>query len=228
MFETEPEGAKVAQAVIVLARALEERLNRSAELLVAADEAHAVELTDDAGLRAKRDEAAEALRAMLVALRDGLVGLYGASTPGAVGLAGPTPTDPVVLVRVAREVAKGLRQPGVLPPPRYAGAKIDVLAEAAGLEALAGHLEVAIEAVASDLRENQVTKTARDGAMSRHDRVYSRVANVLSALFDFAGEEELADRIRPTLRRPGRLAVEAESLGAAPQGAPFEDEAVEE
>jgi hypothetical protein len=219
-------GPESAAAAMVLARSAGRLLTSSIADLVVLDEEHAVELADDTGLRAVRDTAVAGLRDRLVGLRDGLVGLYSAATPGAVGFAGTTPEDPVVLVRFANQVAKALRKDKALPPPRYPSATIDPLAEAAALEAAATALAAAIEAVVVDVRENQVTMTARDAAMTAHDGRFSRTANLLSAMFAFAGEPELADRVRPSGRRPGRLAAGEPAEGEAPVGeAPVVDEA---
>ncbi|MEQ1506789.1 MAG: hypothetical protein ABMB14_31470 [Myxococcota bacterium] len=200
-----------AAAALALAAAGGAQLAGSATRLVAADEAHAVELADDAGLRATRETAVAALRERLIRLREALVGMYGNTTPGAVGFVGSTPEDPVVLVRYGRQVAQGLRKPNVLPAPRFPTAVLIPTDEAGILDGLARDLAVAIEAVAEDQRENQVTRTARDAAMAAHDQTFSRTANLLVALYDFAGEPELADRVRPSVRSPGRLAADAEA-----------------
>jgi hypothetical protein len=204
---------EVAAAAAVLARAAKGLLATTATVMVAADETHAVELADDAGLRLARDTEAAALRKQLVDLREGLVGLYGAAAPAAVGFSGPTPDDPVLLVRVAREVAKALQREGALPAPKFKKAAIEPVEEAATLTRLADRLEAAIGAVMEDVRENQVTRTARDAAMAHYDKSFSRAANFLAALYALAGEPELADRVRPSSRSPGRL---ASSEGAAP------------
>jgi hypothetical protein len=205
-------GPEVAAAAAVLASGAARVLARSATVMVAADEAHAVELADDQGLRDDRDRDLVGVRSFLVDLRECVTGVYGEAATRAVGFKGPTPEDPVVLVRVAGEVVAGLRrEPTLLPKPRFGLAGIDRPALATELEARAARLAAAIEALTKDARENQVTLTARDGAMGAHDVTFSRVANFLTALYALAGEPELADRVRPSPRSPGRLAAETDA-----------------
>lgn len=207
---------EVSDAAALLARAATDLLAKSESALVAADEAHAVELADDDGLRANRDALTGQLRDQLVGLRDALVGMYGAKVPEAVGFDGKTPLDPVMLVRFARQIAVALKKPGALPTPKFKTAVLDPVTESASLTDLANRLADAIDAVAEDVRENQVTKTARDAAQASHDPVFSRSANFLSALFALANEPELADRVRPSTRQPGRLASGTDEAAAAP------------
>ncbi len=66
-------------------------LRASAERLRTTEEAHAQELGDDAGPRAARDAAVEALRAAVVALKPLVEGAYGRAGLSAVGLGEPVP-----------------------------------------------------------------------------------------------------------------------------------------
>jgi hypothetical protein len=65
-------------------------------------------------------------------------------------------------------------------------------------------------ALATELRESEATQTAKDKAIVAYDRTFSRVATLAGALLEIAGESELAKRVRPSTRRPGRTVEDAD------------------
>lgn len=72
---TQTDNPDVAQLVALIAR----RLERADEEMVEADEEHERELADDAEPRLQRDEAADALYAVMVETREVVVGLSGST-----------------------------------------------------------------------------------------------------------------------------------------------------
>jgi hypothetical protein len=216
LLPTEVDPTPHVEASVAFATAAGGLLVHAAKRMVEADEAHALELADDATVRAARNAAAVQLREHLVALRDAVVGLGGPDAPALIGMPGKTPTDPVALIRYAREAANGLRE-HPLPSGRGLRMALDAGAEAASLDAEATDLEAKVQAVVDDVRQNQETMTARDSARDVFDRTYSATATLLSALYAFAGEDELADRVRPTVRsaRAGGSSEAGEDGGTA-------------
>lgn len=199
-----------AQLIRVTAR----RLARLADTMVKADEAHQNELADDDGFRAKRDEAAAKLYSHLVDQREWMGGLFGTGALKSLGFSSPTPQDPVMLERFAGEVVT--RQSGTLPPAKRKDVKWSAAESNAEINGLRTELNTQIANVAREVREAQGTKLNRDAAVTAYDEAFGRTANLFVALFRFAGDEELATRVRPSSRRPGQTEENVEGEGSAP------------
>lgn len=182
----------------------------SADTMTSADATHEFELLDDDAPRRARDETRDVLAAEVISLRDLLRALYGPAVVRALGLEGDTPDDPVQLMRVGRQVAEALGK-FRLPPPRMAGATLDVVQIAGRLATLSHDLETHLEDVAREAREAQVTQTAKNRSITDYDTFFAGSAMVLSGFLRLAGERELADRVRPSRRRPGQTAGDAET-----------------
>jgi len=194
----------IALLVELTARALD-----SAEATMsAADEANLRELSDDDAPRRARDEAAAALSDELVALREWLTGLYGPGALKSLGFSSATPEDPVVLERFAGEVISGI-QAKPLPKPRYKGVKWDPTETIAKIETLRTDLQSHLADVAREVREAEATLRAKVDAIVAYDERFSGVATFLVGLFRLAGETALAERVRPSSRRPGQTEADA-------------------
>ena len=150
---------------------------------------------------AARDEAMAALQARFVEFRELLTGLYGSAISRDV-FQGEAPRDPVTLARYSGEVAARLEQTK-LPEPRQPGAHIDTAAVVDNFAALRKPLEESLKAVAKEVREAQVARQARNEAMDDYDRVFTGIATLFEAFFLLGGQRDLADRVRPSRRRPG-------------------------
>ena len=172
------------------------------EAMVEADEAHIQELGDDAPARAVRDEVAEDLRAFVVELRQVLEGLYGPRFNARLNISGSTPEDPVVLIRFAGEMAKGLRDTP-LPESRIPSASIDKAQTAQALDDKAEALDTALDKVALESREAETTQSAKDRAITANDLTFLHAARELEAIARLVELPDLADRVRPSVRRPG-------------------------
>lgn len=188
----------------LMARALDASKMR----MVSADAAHEAELGDDEPARRARDEAASNLSDKIVELREVITGVYGAATATTV-FSGPTPEDPVVLSRFAGEVATQLGKIK-LPAPRIKGATLDIADTVSALRAHRVTLDTQLKGVAREVREAQATLDAKTQAMAAYDEVFAGAATALTGLLRLAGKTELAAKVRPSLRRPGQTATDAE------------------
>lgn len=76
------------------------------------------------------------------------------------------------------------------------------------------------------IRETQGTILAKNEAIKVYDKVFTPGARSLEAAFRLAGMTDLADRVKPSTRRPGRLAdeVASESEGQEGQGQAGEEQ----
>lgn len=210
------EQSEWESAVGFLLDAVVGRIGTRAGAMVAASEAHELELGDDPAARAARDAAFEALYGATVELRNLVVALFG--TPGvrALRLEGTTPQQPDALLDTARNAVAAMRAPQSLPSPNL-GASWDAASIAQHIEALAATLSQALDQVATEVRQATKTQTEKDAALASYDQAFGPSARLLEALFDAAGEPELARRVRPSARRPGRLVAQDTDPDQPPQ-----------
>ena len=183
-------------------------LDTSKARMVEADAAHEAELGDDEPVRKARDEAAAALSDKLVELREVLTGVYGTAAASTV-FAGPTPEDPVVLSRFAGEVATQIARVK-LPAARIKGAKLDTAEIASTLQDLRATLHTQLKDVAREVREAQATLDAKNQARAAYDELFGGAATMLTGLLRLAGKPDLAAKVKPSVRRPGQTASDAE------------------
>jgi hypothetical protein len=194
----------IALLITLISRALDAAKTR----MVDADAAHEAELGDDEPVRRARDEAASSLSDEIVELREVLTGLCGAATASAV-FPGPTPEDPVVLSRFAREASTQLARIE-LPAPRIKSAKLDTAETASELQEHSARLDAQVEDVAREIREAQATLDAKNQALAACDELFGASATTLTGLLRHAGKADLAAKVRPSTRRPGQTAAGAE------------------
>lgn len=184
----------------------------------AADEAHIHELSDDDPIRQRRDEAQTALNDELVDLREWMTGLFGARAVRSLGFAADTPRDPASLSHFAGEVTKSLREK-TFPAPKRDGVAWSPAKEATKIDKLRETLDAAMAEVLREVREAQGTLADKNTAIATYDTAFGRASKVLEGLFTLADETALADRVRPSARRPGQT---EELAPPAEPGAPDE------
>ena len=175
--------------------------------LVSADEAHEAEKRDDAQPRDSRDQIAEEIRAYLLKLRDSLSGIFGSQHLPKFGLAGETPRDPVLLERLAGEVVQALN--GKLPPAEDEDIIFNPVPKIAKLTTLRTNLQSFLKDVDREARELEQTQINKDKATELNDETFSSIALILVGLLRLAGHKELAKKLRPSRRRPGQTAEDA-------------------
>jgi hypothetical protein len=203
----------------LLARLIGRKIVADNTALLAADHAHEQELADDAGPREDRDDAAAKVRSVLVDLRAAIESAYGARGLTLLGLGDAVAVDPSVVATAAGNVQKALKDQNIkLPKPKRAGMKID---RAAFAEDIAGELpalQKALAKVATEEREKEVTQRVKNEAMAKNDAAFTSGADFLATSCQVAGLIDIAAKVRPSGRRPGRVATEDDA--AAPAGEP--------
>ena len=55
-------------------------------------------------------------------------------------------------------------------------------------------------------REAEITQASKDKAIAAYDTAFALTAGLLEVFLRFAGEPTLADKVRPSTRRPGTTA----------------------
>ena len=208
----------VGLALTLVGRAL----RASSEALVEASRVHDAELADDAAPREARDTSAAELVSLTVGIRSAVDAVYGQAGLKALGLDGRTPTDSKAILEHARNLSKRLGDPKLAwPKALRSGVKLQPEVWIAELKEPVARLEAARKDVAREEREAQATGDAKAKAMSAHDAIFSRGAGFVSAALSLIGEDDLADRTRPSTRRAGTTeAVEEAAPGDAETGTP--------
>jgi hypothetical protein len=199
------EGAPDAAAI----RALGAVVRRDAAALVAADAAHEAELADDVAPRAARDAAVEAVYRLLGEVRASTAVAFGEAVATELGFAGTTPREPVALAALATTV--GGRLPKLRDrAPVVPGLRFDPAPYEAALPPAVAALRASLDDVRREAREAETTYTAKQRALATYDERFGAAASALTGLFHLAGEHELAARVRPSVRRPGRTQADAD------------------
>ncbi len=198
--------------------------------LVEAEDRHVRQLVVIQQLRRQRDQGATAVYDKQTAARGVLAHLYGREHGFEVAaVSGTTPQSSRVLAEQVDQTVKLLRQPeGESPSTRIAGVGVDFTVMADDLE----NGQQQLIAVRADLvRANKVadgTRQATHRAIQEFDLVFLWAARSLEELFRLAGERELADRIRTSVRRVTRRQAEPEDEPAESQASPSSDPAADE
>ena len=188
-------------------------LKRATEALERVDREYMDEQADDQEYRSRRDESSAQLRQRLMSTTDLFKGTYSAKTALAYGLGGPTPDDNDLLLRKVATAESLLRERPLTEEPFTSGVTINASALADGLKQDAERLRQALEDIKREGRELEQALVARDRAAEAWNTAYQGVADTLTGLYDLAGEEDLAERIRPTNRRRVGLPEEDDVQG---------------
>lgn len=204
-------GHEASQAAGKLLDASAKVLEEKTKALLAADEKHNAELSDDPDLRAARDEHARVLRDKLVEDREVLTGIAGPSYVRQLGFEGTTSDQPDAVLALARAVEKRLGEVEV-PRSRLPGYELDPAKWAKGYKEPIAKLAEALEKVRVEQREAEATLVDKQRAMAEFDLTFSRTASLVSLLLEMGGEKELARRVRPSSRKAGVTAEVAEDV----------------
>ena len=198
-------------ALLLVGRAL----RATSEALVEASRTHDAELADDAAPRKARDSAAAELVSLTVGIRSTVDTVYGQAGLKALGIDGRTPTDSKAILEHSRNLIQRLEDPKLAwPKALQSGVKLDPKVWVGELSGPVKRLTEARKDVAREAREAQATGVVKAKAMSAHDAMFSVGASFISAALSLVGEHELAERTRPSSRRPGTTAAEEASEGA--------------
>jgi len=217
-----PEDDQGAAGAEALCASLAAVLEASTTAMDQADAAHEAELADDASPRRTRDEASEALAAALVDLRSAVGLLYGPAVAGTLGFDGATPRDPTAVATLARRVLERLPELSGATP-LTPGLTFDPAPLRDTITTELDLLDPALQQVARESREAEHTLVAKQATIAEYDATFRAVATSLEGLFTLAGATELADRVRPSRRRPGLVEDEPTPTPPADADAPEPD-----
>lgn len=175
-----------------------------ADRLVAADATLIKELEDDQEPRERRERARGALFERLGSVRGLVRGIYGDTGVSRLGLSGPTPTEPIALHRRGKHVLENLTLLATMTPV-IEGGSMDIATVQSRLAEEVAALGAAIDDLAREARERDMAQTEKDRTMDEYDVHFGFAARMLEGMLGSAGELDLAARVRPSARRPGRV-----------------------
>ena len=178
-------------------------------LLEQADSAHEAEISDDAPPRAERDEAEGELRETTVEFRNAIGAKYGDVGLKVMGLYEAPPRGAPELAKYGRSLHDALIDASrTLTGSARRGLHIDRAEMATELLATVERLEAALRTVTHEAAELHLTQTAKDRAMDNNDEAFAGVAKAVEGLLTLAGRKDLAERVRPSGRKPGVVEVD--------------------
>lgn len=195
--------------------ALANGLEHSTKAMRDAEQAVAAEKADDAPIRTRRDEASGKVADILVRLRSTIEDHLGADGIKTYGLTGETSRVPRKVFEQARSVAHLLEKTPVRLTSPF-GSSFDSAIAAAALNTHAMALDVLIADDDREARELENAYALRDRAVAIWSETYQGTASALEGLYRRAGWKELAEKVRPTVRKLRGEEVGVEE-GEAPQ-----------
>ncbi len=203
----------------LLARKLEER----SELVTSSHEGLRKRLDLAISLRSTRDEAAAAVRGMLLKIRGAVTIACGKEmATNVLGFDGRTARQPEELLFQAQRVLARLTEGSFnLPMPALAGLQLDSSAWPDLLGAPAAALERALDALSAGAGKVEARAANKQISLRAFDHLHQRTARLLRDLLRYAGEDELAGYVQLAYRRERAAAGEPEP--ASPPNRPASD-----
>ncbi len=202
--------------VVALAR----KMGASLDQLVGADEALYEANARYTRLREQQTEFFSKLARKVARLRLTLINQYVAPRLVDLGLESETARSPRPLLRQADRIVKIFAGEDL---EKLLGESIfqepaNLRSQAAELDPLAGDLRRNLLGVDEARRALDEAKVARDKLKDQHDEIFLRSARTFEDFCRLAGEKELADKVRPSEKRPGRREQDPPEDGAATGG----------
>lgn len=156
-------------------------------------------------LRTRRDACVQDLYSTLVALRHTVRGVFGTSAEGELFGTGKTPRDPVALTRLGHALVDRLSQSETRESLSNGRVSFDWDVTTAGLVEKTVRLEEVLCELTRNTRRQSTAVAMKDEAAREHDRTQRGLFKVLEGLYEMAGMDTLARKLRPTepaRRRP--------------------------
>ncbi len=194
------------------------KLNGYGDALVEADQEYfqAVAKLDEA--EASATSLSSRVKEKVLSLRSTCRGLLGDESVEALALDFNVTRDRDALgtLRLGEIVLDRIRNTDIELVPKYwVSSPLDREALAVELEVDVRQLQQAVQLTVDHRKLAETGKVRKDQAMETFDSQYRRIAGMLEAYFRIVGEIDLAERIRPTVRRLGKGAEEEEEAAAA-------------
>ncbi len=196
---------------------LKEGLAGSRQRLAAADHRHVEQLRQIVALQQESRELVPSLYRHLSAARHTVNELLGKGSAFRIAsIEGPTAQKREKLLRQAELAIARFEQPDLQwPASEYEGFTVDPQGVARGLKVKVTRLSGVLDEQRRLRREAQESRKVKNRTLEEHKKKFVWTARTLEGLYRLAGENELADRIRPSLRRRGLREVDVKAQEAA-------------
>ena len=143
----------------------------------------------------------------MIELKDFFVGVFQPENVEALGFPRVLGRSPEELVRQVDRLIDHLSASSlVLPAPLLGEVNLTLTDIASSLQPLVDNLRNALADVGREVKKASLTQLDRNRAVEEYDKAFLGIARTLETLYRLAGEKELADQVRPSVRRPGRTA----------------------
>lgn len=205
------------------------RLRSFGDAMIEADAEHLVEIAALADLRTESEQPTAQLKGEILSLRSTCLGLLGDESLGPLALDFNLAQNPRGVLRQAEIIQERLlTSEEELIPERWVEGPLAREEMARVFDQGIRDLRRIVGQLVEQGKEVDTAKVRKDQAIEEFDRQFIPIARFLEAAFRAAGERELADRIRPTVRQLGRddgRREEDEPAENDPQATPDSDSA---
>lgn len=212
MFAEEFAALGVEPNFLATLFALRGRLTASRRALSAAEQRHIEVERGITALVYEREDLFEELYDDYTWLRGALESYTGAfNTDVLAGFQGPTAQGSTKLLWQVRIAAQALSQPGLeLPPLRFGVVEVNARKAAGELKSKAARFARLRRRLRLQRRRGETTRKEKNRQIARHRELFVPLCQTVEGYYRLAGEHELADKIRPSLRHRGRRVVDLE------------------
>jgi hypothetical protein len=197
-------------------------LKNAVDAVVRSDLNVAQETADDPAVRQERDNAQGETVENASSIKKLISGAYGDSVIADYGFAEVIPTNPDQLVTYGKNLVELLRAKPFTRALKPGAVTLDPSSIALIIENSTLKLEQALSNVKTEEKELELAIRDRTRAIAEWQETYVFVATVVAAMFRYAGRADLAEKVRPTVRKesgveeglPVELALQTETVGA--------------
>jgi hypothetical protein len=226
MFTADLLDGETLPGFLTMFRLLQRKLAAAREELAAATTQHLREVDNDIRLRQRRDALLERLTSTVSRFRNALNSIFG---PGSglvlAGLEGATAREPEALLAQIELILDRLQEPeAVIGPPELPGFSMSPETFVAALGPDYVELKTLVDGLNDENRKSNHTLIAKNEAADRYDRLFAPIAGALQAFYVLAGMDELARRVKPSTRRPGRTQVAVDDQAPSSDSEPGDAE----
>jgi hypothetical protein len=189
-----------------LLQAFDGRLSECRDRLADAAGRHLEIQTEADELDRRSEAAATRLGETMLAVRDTVRGVYGFDQLAHFGFPERTPSWPSTLLERSREVFGRMTDPTLeVPPSRLPDYDLDCPRLARTMTSPIEDLGEILGAVREHRREVRKSECRQGEALADFNDAFLQIAGSLESWLRMAGQDDKADRVRPSRRRPGLI-----------------------
>ncbi len=193
----------------LMMRLIQRDLGRSRQTILASDVVNLEELADDPEYRRRRNELMQKIQKRINRWRGLFERAYDDSGRGLeiAGIEAETARDLFGVVQQGRRVVARCQAQvdGGFPAPDLKGVQLVPQEIVDDLDPACEELDTLVNTLNLEERERQTSQIDKEKSLDRHVDTFTPSAQVLQS---FAGYPELAARVKPSVRRPGRREAE--------------------